>query len=422
MKQLPFSLCLIVLAVADTTILWVGLSRRWLLTAFAIAYRGYSRVLCQGSLFLNHSAGDISFWTMSLVTTQRCIGVWLPTKAKWLSSSKATVLSLVSIFMMAFLKNLHFLVTEWKSGLQYVKNYTYTPGCDPLSKDYYNFLSSAWTVIDMIIGGILPSVIVSISNGLIVGKTYKGWKKIDPGISLERKTENYRSHENSPEQSTSRENNAERSNQFGNYLEVSNNRHEKLSRTQPSSKYAKQGLRRQKKIEKFISRQKMVPNGNSPRRSPIKENISGQFVEESIESTSKGSSREENGLNSKRSRKTLGQFASREKRVRSLTRMMLINSCAFSLLVLPSYIVAVPRAYAEPGTRAKDKLNYIYNITLLLWYFNPAINFYLYSFGGPLFRRELSEMICCKRRMRTGDTSSPRDDDTKGEDTRSKNF
>ena len=170
MRQYAFSLCLIVLAVADTLVLHVGLWRWWLFITYSIELRSLSNVICQGQLFLLYSSADCSCWTVCVVTLQRFVSVWLPTKAKLFTSHKSSVICLVVVVFLAFMKNGHLVVTAWKSGPALLTNYTLYPGCAPVDANYYNFMLNYWILIDHIFSALLPFLVLAICNGLIICK------------------------------------------------------------------------------------------------------------------------------------------------------------------------------------------------------------------------------------------------------------
>ena len=113
-KEHAFSICLIVLAASDTVSMHSGLWRWWVKAAFDYDIRR-SDLSCKMLLFLLWFSGDNSSWILCLITMQRFVSVWIPTKAKWLCNHKASIIGCASMALLTFAKNLHLLVADRSS-------------------------------------------------------------------------------------------------------------------------------------------------------------------------------------------------------------------------------------------------------------------------------------------------------------------
>ena len=97
--------------------------------------------------------------------------------------------------------------------------------------------------------------------------------------------------------------------------------------------------------------------------------------------------------------------SSQDKKINNINVVLTINSMVFLILVIPWYVVVVIYSYANVDAATLVSVNHAYNVTLILWFINPAINFYLYCLGGPMFRNELRALCCTGRGNKVGGTS-----------------
>ena len=178
MQQYSFSVCLIVLSVVDTCVLHVGLIRWWLLTTFDIEIRALSSSVCKGQLFLLYFVADISFWTLCVVTGQRFVSVWFPTRANRLCTKRSSLISEAVVLILAIVKDGHFLLTHWSSGKTHLTTFG---GCFPVDEDYKAFLATSWQIIDYVFAALVPFVIIAVCNGMIVYKILHNRHKVKPG-------------------------------------------------------------------------------------------------------------------------------------------------------------------------------------------------------------------------------------------------
>ena len=262
-KEHAFSVCLIVLAVSDTIALHIGLWRWWMVSTFEYELRR-TNALCKLILFFLWFSGDLSGWILSLITVQRFISVWLPTRANPLCSHKACLAACGCLILLSFLKNLHFLVVNYTASP--ITRYAYATGCEPVNSAYLHFLTNEWVITDLIMGAILPFITIAICNGMIIGK-----------------------------------------------------------------------LCRAKKCESF---------------------------------------------------KNCG----RKRKFSNINVMLTLKSMIFLCLVMPWYMVVLVSTYVKMDRATLERMHDADYVTMLIWYTNPAINFYLYCLGGPLFRRELRSL------------------------------
>ena len=269
LKEHAFSICLIVLAVADTFTLHIGFWQHWVKITFAYELTRRSSTLCKLVVFLSWCFGDLSSWVLCLITIQRFISVWLPNKAKPLRSHKGSAIGCATVAVLSIVKDFHFLTVEYKTAPDYQGNYSALSGCEPKNPHYTNFLLNEWGIIDLTMAAILPFTILAVCNSLIIAKLWRA-----------------------------------------------------------------------------------------------------AAVRKSTAETS------------------------RQRKITNINLMLIINSMAFLILVMPWYLIVVIQTYTNGGSPMTG-IDVAYSVTFFLWYVNPAINFYMYCVGGPLFRRELKALFRC---------------------------
>ena len=275
-KQHSFSICLIVLAVSDTVSLHSNLWTWWIdLISEHLIVR--SSLSCKFELFFLWLSADLSSWILCLITIQRFISVWLPTKAKSLCNIKCSIIGCVVLIVLASAKNLHYVAFEYTIRRRSLKNTTVFARCEPESGAYEHFLFNEWAILDLVLGAMLPFLIIAICNGMIVGRLYR------------------------------------------------------------------------------TDRQRCDD--------------------------------------------------SRERKMNNINVMLTLNSMAFLILVVPIFIIGTIIGYGNLNPNTMESVKDVYHITLLLWMVNPAINFYIYCLGGPLFRRELKEFFHRGNRVGQTDTN-----------------
>ena len=88
------------------------------------------------------------------------------------------------------------------------------------------------------------------------------------------------------------------------------------------------------------------------------------------------------------------------KKENKVTRMLVIVTCTFLILLLPFFVssmyrTSILRQKTNYKTRAISFL--VSTICNKLWYTNNAVNFYLYALFGADFRKELGKVFSKKK-------------------------
>ena len=90
----------------------------------------------------------------------------------------------------------------------------------------------------------------------------------------------------------------------------------------------------------------------------------------------------------------------RKKKVSSMTVTLVAVSVAFLTLTFPmSFIQILNFVFWTSGSidvlNSSRAIDYLWEISLPLWYLNSCINFYVYCLTGSKFRKEAKQMLCC---------------------------
>ena len=79
-----------------------------------------------------------------------------------------------------------------------------------------------------------------------------------------------------------------------------------------------------------------------------------------------------------------------------LTKMLLLVTTLFLILLFPTYFQFIYMVFVKPDTPLEyAKLMLLFQITALLYISNSGINFFLYCISGQQFRNDLKELSCC---------------------------
>ena len=156
---------LMVLAVADTLVLYVGLLRLWIgqLTGQDLIDR--NDWLCKITSVLSFTVSDYSVWLIIAVTVERYIAVCHPLKANSFCNkprAKRVICGLLAFF---FILNMHFFWT--------VKIVTIPHKGEEINRCDSGAVENVWPWVDAMIYSFLPFLIIIILNGCIIRQVVK---------------------------------------------------------------------------------------------------------------------------------------------------------------------------------------------------------------------------------------------------------
>ncbi|KAL3859752.1 hypothetical protein ACJMK2_009950 [Sinanodonta woodiana] len=171
MARISTNLFLAALAVADTIVLMIGLLRKWLAELTTIDAQNEASWLCKTINVLGYSSSQFSVWLIIAVTIERYVVVSQPLHASRfcnLTKAKRVIGLLALVFLVI---NMHFL---WTADLrpEYVNNLIQSKRCDCAAGFEY-VVKEVWPWIDALLYCLLPFLLISAFNFLIIHKTVR---------------------------------------------------------------------------------------------------------------------------------------------------------------------------------------------------------------------------------------------------------
>lgn len=156
---------LMVMAVADTLVLYVGLMPLWLGELTGLDIRDRTDWTCKLTNAVGYTVSDFSVWLIIAVTVERYLVVCHPFQANSVCSSTRAhrvVFSLLAVFACL---NLHFCWTV--HIVYYVHNGDRIPQCTALDR-HARLVIDVWPWVDVIVYSLLPFVLIVALNGMII--------------------------------------------------------------------------------------------------------------------------------------------------------------------------------------------------------------------------------------------------------------
>ncbi|ELU02369.1 hypothetical protein CAPTEDRAFT_205919 [Capitella teleta] len=158
LRSTSTSLYLIVLAVADTLLLYIGLLRQYSRVKYEMDFRTFNSFLCKVGLFGVYFMVHFEAWILVNVTLERFAAVFIPHKVKQLFSKKRAALSIGLTGGILFLFNVHYW---WEAKL-----------IGPKEKHYCTvqnaFYQSHWPRIDLALASAIPFIVIFTMNCVII--------------------------------------------------------------------------------------------------------------------------------------------------------------------------------------------------------------------------------------------------------------
>ena len=156
---------LMVLAIADTLVLFIGLLPLWIgeLTGFKLIHT--ADWICKATNAIGYTVSDFSVWLIIAVTTERYIVVCHPLKASTMCNTPRARNVIIGLLAGFFLLNIHFLWTveiiKYKYGVQQGVECRAT-------KSHEVFMETIWPWCDAFLYSFLPFLIIVVLNSLII--------------------------------------------------------------------------------------------------------------------------------------------------------------------------------------------------------------------------------------------------------------
>ena len=156
---------LMVLAIADTLVLYIGLLRLWVGELTGYDLRDQADWLCKLTNVIGYTISDFSVWLIIAVTIERYIVVCYPLKANSYCNTPRAKKVIIGLLVSFFILNLHFF---WTVQVVYYKHQgEHIPRCagGPSHKE---LVEDIWPWVDAMFYSFLPFVVILVLNGLII--------------------------------------------------------------------------------------------------------------------------------------------------------------------------------------------------------------------------------------------------------------
>jgi hypothetical protein len=153
-----------ILAIADTSVLLLGLSVMWLF----LLNRKWSLLLqstygCKILSLLFYTVSDTSVWIVCMMSADRCIAVTRPLHASSICTVRRARISVCILVLCVLLINIHFLFTHYLS-----------PENDcTIHARYEFFINRIWPWIDAAVYSALPFILLLTINLIIVRSLFQ---------------------------------------------------------------------------------------------------------------------------------------------------------------------------------------------------------------------------------------------------------
>lgn len=156
---------LMVMAVADTLVLYVGLLRLWVGELTGLDIRDRTDWTCKLTNVIGYTVSDFSVWLIIAVTVERYMVVCHPFQASSVCSSARAHRIVAALLIIFTCLNLHFCWTVHIA--QFVRNGYSIPQCTALEV-HARLVLEAWPWVDTLVYSLLPFVLIVALNGMII--------------------------------------------------------------------------------------------------------------------------------------------------------------------------------------------------------------------------------------------------------------
>jgi len=149
----------VVLAVADTTVLYVSAFKTWMRVVTGVEWLHASDAACRCLTFVLLAALHLSAWLIVLLALDRFMTVWFPLRAATLCSVRGACVAVVCLVVVVVIGNVH---AFWTFGL----HNDWTQRCVPAVDNW--FMNVAFNYVKFSTYSFLPFLVVATLNVLIV--------------------------------------------------------------------------------------------------------------------------------------------------------------------------------------------------------------------------------------------------------------
>ncbi|KAL8608676.1 hypothetical protein ACOMHN_002905 [Nucella lapillus] len=167
MKRSAMPIYLTTLALSDTSLLYTGLLRYWLLNVFDLDIRASHTAVCKVHTWLVYSLTMVSAWILTFMTVERTLSVWKPHRVSVLCTRPKAAVIVVCIVSSSLAVNSHLVY-----GLEVVDAGNRTYGCIVPDPHYLHFFNTVWAWVDLTLASLIPFTALLVGNSLILCKIY----------------------------------------------------------------------------------------------------------------------------------------------------------------------------------------------------------------------------------------------------------
>jgi len=129
-----------------------------------------SAAYCRGRNFLLYMSMDMTSWMIVAISADRFLKVKYPIEARMYATRRLSIIVSAVICIILLIKNFHLLTV-------FIGDFTpnAVDNCDPNPEypSYEFFFKTIWPWIDLIVYALLPFILVTICNALIISDQYK---------------------------------------------------------------------------------------------------------------------------------------------------------------------------------------------------------------------------------------------------------
>ena len=155
------SLYLVVLAVVDTLLLYIGMFYYWIQVLSGVRAELISSYECNKTrIFLLYALPQIESWILCSIVVERLVAVYLPFKVKVIFTKKFAAIQLTITGLIIAAVNAHIFWTSNRVEF----------GCDADSDAFDTFWSSIWPWIDFCLVALIPFILMLTIDAAIIGK------------------------------------------------------------------------------------------------------------------------------------------------------------------------------------------------------------------------------------------------------------
>ncbi|CAG5131823.1 unnamed protein product [Candidula unifasciata] len=175
MRSSNASVYLIALALADTSVLYTGLLRQFIIALTGVDLRNKSNLSCKINSWIVYVALDTSVWILVAFTFERILSVFVPHKVKSYCTRMSSVLIVIGVLIGMMAINGHILYGVDLQTFRRRNNTSYF--CYYVSSEYALFFGELFPWLDFSVYCCVPFFILIIGNTCIATRVFLSRRK-----------------------------------------------------------------------------------------------------------------------------------------------------------------------------------------------------------------------------------------------------